>query len=89
MVVNASDHSMGMNISAVYLADMRICHTNDKTDDICCSKFGGLTKLPLDKMATVSQTILCIFMNDKSCVFIRVSLYFVPKGPIDNNPALV
>ena len=31
----------------------------------------------------------CIFMNVKSCILIRISLNFVPKGPIDNNPALV
>ena len=30
-----------------------------------------------------------IFMNEKSCLFIEVSLKFVLKGPIDNNPALV
>ena len=31
----------------------------------------------------------CIFMNEKFCIFIRISLKFVPKGPIDNRPALV
>ena len=30
-----------------------------------------------------------IFMNEKFCIFIKISLKFVPKGPIDNNPALV
>ena len=38
-----------------------------------------LTHLPLDK----------IFMNEKLCIFIRISLKFVPKGPIDNKSALV
>ena len=28
-------------------------------------------------------------MNEKLCIFIKISLNFVPKGPIDNNPALV
>ena len=31
----------------------------------------------------------CIFMNEKLCILIEISLKFVPKGPIDNNPALV
>ena len=31
----------------------------------------------------------CIFMNEKFWILIQISLKFVPKGPIDNNPALV
>ena len=31
----------------------------------------------------------CIFVNEKVCILIKISLNFVPKGPIDNNPALV
>ena len=31
----------------------------------------------------------CIFMDEKSCILITISLKFVPNGPIDNNPALV
>ena len=30
-----------------------------------------------------------IFMTEKFCTLIKVLLKFVPKGPIDNNPALV
>ena len=50
-----------------------------------------LTDLPLDKMATNSEDIFrCIFVNEKFCILmIKISLKFVPKGPIDNNPALV
>ena len=28
-------------------------------------------------------------MNEKFCILIKISLKFVPKGPIDNDPALV
>ena len=28
-----------------------------------------------------------IFVNEKFCILIKISLRFVPKGPIDNNPA--
>ena len=31
----------------------------------------------------------CIFVNEKFCILIKISLKFVPKGPTDNNPALV
>ena len=31
----------------------------------------------------------CIFANEKFCILIKVLLKFVPKGPIDNNAALV
>ena len=31
----------------------------------------------------------CISVNEKFCIAIQISLKFVPKGPIDNNVALV
>ena len=31
----------------------------------------------------------CIFMNEKFCILIRISLKFVPKDPVDNKSALV
>ena len=31
----------------------------------------------------------CIFMNEKFCILIRISLKFAAKGEIDNKPALV
>ena len=31
----------------------------------------------------------CIFLNKSVCILIKISLKFVPKGPIDNIPALV
>ena len=31
----------------------------------------------------------CVFVNEKFCILIKISLNFVPKGPIDNNHALV
>ena len=49
----------------------------------------GLTHLPLDKMAAISQTILSEFVNEKFCILIKISLKFVLKSPIDNNSALV
>ena len=30
-----------------------------------------------------------IFVNEKFPILIKISLKFVPKGPIDNNPAVV
>ena len=31
----------------------------------------------------------CIFVNENVCISINISLKFIPKGPIDNIPALV
>ena len=31
----------------------------------------------------------CIFLNEKARISIKISLKFVPKGPIDNESALV
>ena len=31
----------------------------------------------------------CLFVNENFRFLIKISLRFVPKGPIDNNPALV
>ena len=46
--------------------------------------------LPLDKMATISQTTFSnAFSWMKSFVLIQNSLKFVPKGPIDNSAAVV
>ena len=49
------------------------------------------THLPLDKMAAIlaDNIFKCIFLNETFCNLIKISLKFVPRGPIDNNPALV
>ena len=50
-----------------------------------------LTHLLLDKMAAyfADDIFNAIFMNEKYCISIRISLKFVPRGPINNSPALV
>ena len=35
------------------------------------------------------DTFRCVFVNEKFCILIKISLKFVPKGPIDNISALV
>ena len=49
--------------------------------------FGTWTHLPLNKMATIiaDNIFKYIFLNE----IVRISLKFVPKGPIDNKSALV
>ena len=32
---------------------------------------------------------ICIFVNEKLCILIKISPKFVVKGSIDNNPALL
>ena len=42
-------------------------------------------------MATIraDDIFKCIFVNEKFCILIKISLKFIRKGPIDNNLALV
>ena len=50
-----------------------------------------LSHLPLAKLAATfgDDIFKSIFMNEKFCISIWISLKFVPKGPIDNKAALV
>ena len=56
----------------------------------------GLTQacrviLKLDKMAAIlaDDNFKCIFLNENVSILIKISLNFVPKGSINNIPALV
>ena len=43
-------------------------------------------------MDAISQTTFsskCIFLNENALIPIKISLKFVPKGPINNIPALL
>ena len=44
-----------------------------------------------DKMAALlaDENFKCIFVNGNDRILIRISLKFVPRSPINNNPALV
>ena len=50
-----------------------------------------LTHLPLDKMAAIltDDIFKCIFLNENDRILIQISLQFVPRSSVDNNPALV
>ena len=50
-----------------------------------------LTHLPLKKNNChfAENSFRHTFMHEKFCILIKISLKFVPKGPIGNNPALV
>ena len=40
--------------------------------------------------AVVADDIFkCIFLNENDTIHIQISLKFIPRGPIDNKPALV
>ena len=50
----------------------------------------ALIRLPLDKMAAISQTIISdAFSWIKIYILNGLSLRFIPKGPIDNSLTLV
>ena len=50
-----------------------------------------LTHWPLDKMAAnlADNIFNRIFLNENAWISIKISLKFVPKGPIDKKPELV
>ena len=50
-----------------------------------------LTHWDWDKMSAIFGTKMfkCIFLNENVQISIKISLKFVPKGPINNIPALV
>ena len=45
-----------------------------------------LTHLPLDKMAAIREIHFRVW---KVCILIKIPLKVIPKGPSDNNTALV
>ena len=51
----------------------------------------GLIHLPMDKMATTlaDDNFNCIFLNENDRIWIQFPLKFVPRSPMDNEPALV
>ena len=56
-----------------------------------CKKIYPLTHSGQDKMDAISQTTFfkCTFVNENVRISIEISLKFVPKGPVNNIPALV
>ena len=57
------------------------------------TKFGcaifHLNHLTLTNCRPFRRRCFQIFVNERFCIVIRISMKFVPKGPIDNKPALV
>ena len=51
----------------------------------------GFNSSPLGQNARdfADDVSKCIFVKEKFCILIRISLKYVPKGPIDNRAALV
>ena len=49
------------------------------------------THLHLDKMAAIlaDNIFKCIFLNEKLCILIQISLKYIPGHPINNSQALI
>ena len=54
-------------------------------------RFGGLIHWDLNKMAAILQTTLlnAFFGRENGCIFIRISLKFVPREVVNNNPVSI
>ena len=44
---------------------------------------------PLDRMVAISQKIFSDALNGNIYILFKISLEFVPYGPIENNPVLI
>ena len=66
------------------------CHMTNKNSTYVCH-YRLLTHLPLGQNGGhyADDILRCIFVNEKFCILIKISLKFVTKGPIDNYLALV
>ena len=88
VAVNNIVQKIGLSTELLRYSSVK-CHTRYLHLRFNC--FQRLTHLPLDKMASISQTIFSNEFPWMKTVFIliRFSLKLVPKGPIDNKWALV
>ena len=81
------DHGPHLNIKIMFPC-IRISHHKDKTLMIGLNLFNTLR--PRQNGRHFADYIFKrIFFNENVCISIEISLKFVPKGPIDNIPALV
>ena len=78
----------GIRIVFPEMITLVICHMHAKS---FFSALKVLTRLPLDKMATIlpDDIFKCILLNENEKIPIPLSLKLVPSSPIDNKPALV
>ena len=63
-------------------------YTRYRSSCICHASFNTLRPRQNGRHF-VDDFFKCIFLNENVCIPIRISLKFVPKGPINNIPALV
>ena len=73
-----------ISFGIIYIYIYYIIPSPHPTPDGCLTHWGR------DKMAKFPDDIFkCIFLNENVWISIKISLKFVPKGPINNIPALV
>ena len=70
---------------------LRICHQPSLTSHLTASITEGFNSSPPRQNGChcADNILICISVNEKFCILIKISLRFVPKIPIDNKPALV
>ena len=73
------------SVTAAYQASNKLASCGSSVYDGCCL----LISPGKNGRRFADDTLRCIFMNEKFCMLIEISFKLVPKGPFDNNPALV
>ena len=57
-------------------------------DDVCWPKFPYYIEAKKNGLHFPEDILNCIFFNENVWILIRISLKFVPRGPINNIPSL-
>ena len=70
------------------------CVNDSEGDRIQCLAYSSWyqwlnTLRPRQNGRRFTDVFKCIFLNENVCIMIKISLNFVPKGPINSVPALV
>ena len=75
----------------MYICIIRPLSVVSQTSEAILHQRVSLTHLGRDKNGHhfADDIFKCIFLNENVWILIKISLKFVPKGPINNIPALV
>ena len=89
-LLNANNVSLGIYVISndnVCLIRLMFVHRNVAQTNISMTIFNSSRPGQNGRHFT-DDIFRCIFVNEKFCNLTKISLKFIPKGPIDNNPAM-
>ena len=87
----ADQHTSGASILEVQILHTICvyCEADFQVHSSCQYRYSVNTLRPTQNgRRFADDTFKCIFLNENVRILIKISLKFVPKGPVNNNPAL-